>query len=88
MTAMRRSRFGRTVAAVFRTTLPTLWYEPDVDPLEAWRTAEALVQARWADYRAASRADRPGAFAADTAALDHEAAAARELGSMALAAAA
>jgi hypothetical protein len=72
---------------MFRT-LPTLQFQPNVDPLEAWRNAEALVRARWADYRAARREDRPGAFAAYTAALDAEAAAAHELGSMALAAAA
>lgn len=73
---------------MFRTSLPTLWYEPDIDPLEAWRTAEALVRERWAEYRAARREDRPGAFAAYSTALDAEAAAARELGSTALAAAA
>jgi hypothetical protein len=73
---------------MFRTSLPTLRFQPDLDPLEAWRSAEALVRARWAEYRAARREDRPGAFAAYTAALDAEAAAARELGSMALAAAA
>ena len=88
MTAMRRGPVRTYRHCRVPNHSPTLWYEPDVDPLEAWRTAEALVQARWADYRAASRADRPGAFAAYTAALDHEAAAARELGSMALAAAA
>jgi hypothetical protein len=73
---------------MFRTSLPTVRFQPDLDPLEAWRSAEALVRARWAEYRAARRQDRPGAFAAYTAALDAEAAAARELGSLALAAAA
>jgi hypothetical protein len=73
---------------MFRTSLPTLQFQPNVDPLEAWRAAEALVRARWAEYRAARREDRPGAFAAYAAALDAEAAAANELGSMALAAAA
>jgi len=73
---------------MFRTSPPTLLYECDVDPLEVWRTAEALVGSRWAEYRAARREDRPGAFAAYTAALDAEAAAARELRSIALAAAA
>jgi len=73
---------------MFRTSLPTLRFQPDLGPLEAWRTAEALVRARWAEYRAARREDRPGAFAAYTAALDAEAAAARELRSMALTAAA
>jgi hypothetical protein len=73
---------------MFRTRLDTLQFQPNVDPLEAWRDAEELVRARWAEYRAARRDDRPGAFAAYTAALDAEAAAARELGSMALAAAA
>jgi hypothetical protein len=73
---------------MFRTSPPTLRFQPIVDPLEGWRSAEALVRARWAEYRAARREDRPGAFAAYTAALDAEAAAARELGSMALAAAA
>jgi hypothetical protein len=73
---------------MFRTSLHTLQFQPNVDPLEAWRDAEELVRARWAEYRAARRDDRPGAFAAYTAALDAEAAAARELGSMALAAAA
>lgn len=73
---------------MFRMSLSTLPFESDVDPLEAWRNAEELVRARWAEYRAARRDDRPGAFAAYTAALDAEAAAARELGSVALAAAA
>ena len=73
---------------MFRTSLPTLRFQPDLDPLEAWRSAEALVRARWAEYRAARREDRPGAFAAYTPALDAEAAAARELGSSGLAAAA
>jgi hypothetical protein len=77
--------FGRTVAAIFRTSFPTLRYERHVDPLEAWHNADALVRSRWAEYRAARREDRPGAFAAYTSALDAEAAAARELGSMALA---
>ena len=75
---------GRTVAAMFRTAAITLHYQPDLEPLEAWRAAEELVQARWAEYRAAPREDRAGAFAAYTAALDAEAAAARELESMAL----
>jgi hypothetical protein len=73
---------------MFRTRLDTLQFQPNVDRLEAWRDAEELVRARWAEYRAARRDDRPGAFAAYTAALDAEAAAARELGSIALAAAA
>ena len=49
--------------------------------------AEELVRERWAEYRAARLDDRPGAFAACLAALDAELAAARELASMALAAA-
>ena len=73
---------------MFRTSLPILRFQPDRDPLEAWRTAEALVRARWTEYRAAGREDRAGAFAAYTAALDAEAAAARELRSVALAVAA
>ena len=73
---------------MFRSSLHTLQFQPTVDPLEAWRNAEELVRARWAEYRAARREDRPGAFAAYTAALDAEAAAARALGSVALAAAA
>jgi hypothetical protein len=73
---------------MFRTSLPTLRFQPDLDPLEAWRTAEALVRARWAEYRAARREDRLDAFAAYTAALDAEAAAAGWLRSLALAAAA
>jgi hypothetical protein len=72
---------------MFRT-LPTLRYQYEVDPLEAWHTAEVLVRSRWAEYRAARREDRPGAFAAYTAALEAEAAAARELESFAFAAAA
>ena len=73
---------------MFRMSLPTLRYQREVDPLDAWRTAEALVRSRWADYHAARRENRPGAFAAYTAALDAEAAAARELGSFAFAVAA
>jgi|tagenome__1003787_1003787.scaffolds.fasta_scaffold17648304_1 hypothetical protein len=73
---------------MFRTSLPTLRFQPDLDPLEAWRSAEALVRARWDEYRAARREDRRGAFAAYTAALDAEAAAARELRPSGLAAAA
>jgi hypothetical protein len=47
--------------------------------LESWREAEHLVAARWREWRAAGREDRPGAFAAYTCALDAEAAAADEL---------
>jgi hypothetical protein len=62
---------------MFRTRL--LPFQADLEPLEAWRAAEELVRARWTEYRAARREDRAGAFAAYTAALDAEAAAARYL---------
>ena len=47
--------------------------------LDAWRTASSLVAARWELFTAAERNARSAAFAAYTAALDHEAAAAGEL---------
>ena len=49
--------------------------------------AEELVRERWAEYRAAGLDDRPGGFTAYLVALDAEEAAARELASIALAAA-
>jgi cytosine/adenosine deaminase-related metal-dependent hydrolase len=73
---------------MFRTRPLTLHFPPDLDPLEAWRAAAQLVRARWTEYRAARREDRAGAFAAYTAALDAEAAAARYLRIVALAPAA
>jgi hypothetical protein len=69
---------------MFRTTPLTLRFPPDPEPLEAWRAAEQLVRERWTEYRAARREDRAGAFAAYTAALDAEAAAARYLRIVAL----
>jgi hypothetical protein len=47
--------------------------------MRAWRAAEGLVRARWAEYLAAGRDDRPGAFAAYLTALEAEATAAAEL---------
>jgi hypothetical protein len=47
--------------------------------LHTWRDAELLVQLRWDTFLASGGASRPDAFAAYTAALDAEAAAAREL---------
>jgi len=54
-------------------------FQPDVDPMQAWRAAEGLVRARWAEYLGAGRDDRSGAFAAYLTALDAEATAASEL---------
>jgi hypothetical protein len=47
--------------------------------MQAWRAAEGLVRARWAEYLAAGRDDRSGAFAAYLTALEAEATAAGEL---------
>jgi hypothetical protein len=47
--------------------------------MQAWRAAEGLVRARWAEYLAAGRHDRSGAFAAYLSALEAEAAAAAQL---------
>ena len=47
--------------------------------LDTWRDAELLVQLRWDTFLDADRASRRGEFAAYVAALDAEAAAAREL---------
>jgi hypothetical protein len=44
--------------------------------MQAWRAREGLVRARWAEFRAARRDDRSGAFAAYLTALEAEAAAA------------
>jgi hypothetical protein len=54
-------------------------FRPDVDLLQAWRAAEGLVRARWAEYLAADRDYRSGAFAAYLTALESEATAAAEL---------
>ena len=53
--------------------------QPRANALDTWRDAELLVQLRWDDFVEADRASRPGAVAAYVAALDAEAAAAREL---------
>lgn len=84
---MRSARFGTTVAAMFPTSLPTSVVPRSVDPVEAQIMAEELVGARWAEYRAAGLNDRAGGFTAYLVALDAEEAAAREVASMALAAA-
>ena len=47
--------------------------------MQAWRATEGLVRARWAEYLAAGRDDRSGAFAAYLTALEAEATAAAEL---------
>jgi hypothetical protein len=52
---------------------------PFMHALGEWRVASHAVTARWEAYLAADRADRPRVFAAFTAALDAEAAAASEL---------
>jgi hypothetical protein len=56
--------------------------------LDAWRDAERLVRERWEQYRSAPEAARRGAFAAYTAALHAEEAAARDLEFLTLASAA
>jgi hypothetical protein len=56
-----------------------LIFRPRVDPMQAWRATEGLVRARWAEYLAAGRDDRSGAFAAYLTALEAEATAAAEL---------
>jgi hypothetical protein len=38
-------------------------FREDVDSMQAWRAAEGLVRARWAEYLA-GRDDRSDAFAA------------------------
>ena len=50
--------------------------------LEAWRDAEDRVRAGWEQFRAADREARSFAFAAYVAALDREAAAARDLAAL------
>lgn len=47
--------------------------------MQAWRAAEGLVRVRWAEYLAAYRDDRSGAFEAYLTALEAEATAAAEL---------
>jgi hypothetical protein len=54
-------------------------FRPKVDPMQAWRAAEGLVRVRWAEYLAAYRDDRSGAFEAYLTALEAEATAAAEL---------
>jgi hypothetical protein len=48
-------------------------------PLDVWRSAAAVVWARWEGFREAPRETRSRAFAAYLAALDAEEAAASEI---------
>jgi hypothetical protein len=49
------------------------------DALVEWRSAAALADDRWQQFKACERAARPFMFAAYTAALDREEAAAAQL---------
>jgi hypothetical protein len=50
--------------------------------LESWREASGLVAIRWTEFREASPASRPRAFASYVEALDAEEAAAFELATL------
>ena len=64
---------------LFNVSGAPLQARPQPSALDTWRDAELLVQQRWDTFLEADRASRAGAFAAYVAALDAEAAAAREL---------
>ena len=71
--------FDTTGGGTVTFTVPRLWARDPDEALDTWRAAEELVRARWQGFLVAEAATRRGAFAAYTAALDAEEAAATAL---------